>query len=256
MVPLCACGCGQTVNWHGNQYMKYLNGHNSTGKTNAMFGKKHSKQSRKEMSKTRKAKFASGETKMWCEGLSIKTNKSLQSAAKKNAANKERSKKISVFHKGKKKTAAAKAKMSISATERWKDPVLREHQRQAAVNRINDNGWWIKSKLETKFGKDFLFALNISYSTQFFVPEIKAFYDFYIPTKDVIIETHGDFWHCNPNSKFKMPKYAAQHKNLVRDPIKADWCIKNNKKLLVFWESDINNRPEWVMSELCKHLLA
>jgi hypothetical protein len=65
------------------------------------------------------------------------------------------------------------------------------------------------------------------------------------------VEVHGDFWHCNPNiPKYSVPKYDAQHNNIINDKKKKQWCIDNNIQLLIFWESDILNNPQKVVTEL------
>ena len=40
----------------------------------------------------------------------------------------------------------------------------------------------------------------------------------------------------------------------INDNFKNNLCLENNIKLLRYWEKDINERPEWVISDLKKHL--
>jgi len=58
------------------------------------------------------------------------------------------------------------------------------------------------------------------------------------------------FYHCNPNSKYSTPEYEIQKKNLSNDKRKNNWCKNHNITLIRYWEMDINERPEWVISDL------
>jgi very-short-patch-repair endonuclease len=75
-----------------------------------------------------------------------------------------------------------------------------------------------------------------------------------ISGKNFLIEVDGDYWHCNPNTKYSTPIYAAQKKNLIQDEIKNNWCLDNKYKLLRFWESDINNNTEKIIKFLKEEL--
>lgn len=108
------------------------------------------------------------------------------------------------------------------------------------------------SKLEKTFA-NILDLLDIKYTTFFYAKEIKAFYDFYLPESNTIIEVDGDFWHCNP-IKFPLPKYESQKKNLIRDKEKEQWVKDKGYKLLRFWEDDINNNIKSVKQTLLENL--
>lgn len=71
-----------------------------------------------------------------------------------------------------------------------------------------------------------------------------------------MIEVDGDFWYCNPKSKskFSIPEYSVQKKNIIKDEIKNKWCLNNDFILLRFWETGINNNPDTVIETLKKYL--
>jgi very-short-patch-repair endonuclease len=96
------------------------------------------------------------------------------------------------------------------------------------------------SKLEKTFS-NILILLNIEYETSYYVKEIKAFYDFYLPKYNLIIEVDGDFWHTNPLKYPNGPISKCQFKNAIRDKEKNEWVVNNGYKILRFWENDINN---------------
>lgn len=59
----------------------------------------------------------------------------------------------------------------------------------------------------------------------------------------------------NPSKHPNGPIYESQI-NTIKNDMKKNKIRENteNLNLLRFWESDINERPEWVKSELLKHI--
>jgi very-short-patch-repair endonuclease len=107
----------------------------------------------------------------------------------------------------------------------------------------------------TKF-EVFLNLLNIKYISSFYInyKKIHYIYDFYLPDCKTLIEVDGDFWHCNPNSKYSLPKCSTQKINIINDQEKNQWAKDNGYKLLRFWETDINNNPTQVIETIKKEL--
>jgi G:T-mismatch repair DNA endonuclease (very short patch repair protein) len=255
--PTCRCGCGQKTKWRGAKgYAQFINGHNARGESNPMYGKTHSAEARDNISQKRKEKFANGEYRIW-QTEDTEEARELRrriGEASKKENNPERAKKISKALKGRVKTEEHQSKLTASIKKAWESPELRERQRNHAFDRITEKGWQITSKLEDRFSK-ILDDLEIKYHTQHAVREIRALYDFYLSDYNILIEVHGDFWHCNPLiERYSTPKYAAQISNLKTDKIKKDWCEKNNIPLLIFWESDINDRPSWIVQQLLQQI--
>jgi G:T-mismatch repair DNA endonuclease (very short patch repair protein) len=254
ITPLCECGCGEEATFHSSGFLRFKKGHNSKGENNVMFGKTHTIESREAMSQTRKEKFANGATKVWCEGKRIEDTPGLQRAARKISENNERSKKISEILKGRPRTEEHQQNLSIAIKKGWDDPDKKEAVRLRMVDRITSKDWRPISKLEDVFAS-LLDKEQIIYQRQFYNHKIHAFFDFYLSDHDIYIEVHGDFWHCKPGTKFEIPKYEVQVKNIKNDERKKLWCELNDKKLFIFWESDIMNDPEKIIAELNPHLV-
>ena len=95
------------------------------------------------------------------------------------------------------------------------------------------------SNLEVSFA-DLLDKLGIKYEQHFVFK--KREYDFLLNDHNILIETHGCFFHCckehNPEAK-----YAFQRKNLKNDQYKVK-LVKFDKTytLLVIWEHEIENK--------------
>ncbi len=110
------------------------------------------------------------------------------------------------------------------------------------------------SKLEKTF-TNILDLLEIKYETSYYVKDIKAFYDVYIPQHNILIEVDGDFWHTNPLKYPDGPVNKCQFKNAIRDEEKSQWALDNGYTLLRFWENDINNNIKQVKQTLLEALV-
>lgn len=122
---------------------------------------------------------------------------------------------------------------------------------------MQDNSKVKTSKLEITFENillDIGLIKDVDFIHNHLVESIKTFFDFYIPNKKIIIETDGDFYHCNPNTSHEIPKYKIQKKNIINDKRKNTWCKNHGIKILRYWEKDINERPELVIQELKREL--
>jgi very-short-patch-repair endonuclease len=234
--PLCKCGCGEIVKWdyREQKFNDFKLGHYV--RTTGGF---YSHEGAKKSAKTRKQRFESGEIQQWNKGLSYDEAYGKDRAEllrQSISANQDRSKKISEFHKGKPK--------SKEHTEKLK--------KQLAINRRERLTSGKMSKPE-KIMQDILESNGIDYQYQH---ELSGFfYDFYIPSKSLLIEVDGDFWHCKPNTKYENPVMEEQTKNVVNDKKKTAIAYSNGYTLLRFWESDIQNNRLKVMKTLIENLL-
>lgn len=114
----------------------------------------------------------------------------------------------------------------------------------------------VKNKLESKFEKiliSFGLVEDVDYIFQYQVET--AYFDFFIIKKRILIEVDGDYWHCNPDSEYKVAKYSTQKANVKNDLRKNEIAKKNKLKLLRFWESDIKGKINEVKEVLKKEIL-
>ena len=232
--PTCQCGCGQQTRYEAKlkDYCKWISGHQS--RVAGHFGDPKSEKRVSAIMKTRKAKFASGEYNHILEQVSQKRSEETKQKISKGGTGVSRPK-AEGFGIGRKHSQITKDKMSETAIQR----VLITDQNHT-------------SKLEKTFA-NILDILDIKYQQFFYAKDIKAFYDFYIPEHNLIIEVDGDFWHCNP-TKFPEVIYETQKRNLIKDKIKSQWALDNGYKLLRFWENDINNNIKQVKQMLLEAL--
>jgi very-short-patch-repair endonuclease len=229
--PLCKCGCNKRLTYFPGKlgFSEYIRGHISKIKNNY-----NTEKSKNNSIKTRKKKFKTGEIIIWNKGITKDSDSKYahilkeagQKCTKKN--NPERAAKISKAMKG--------------------VPKSREHV-AAVVKTMNEryfNNFTRRSGLEIKFD-DILKTLNISYDTHFILQGYT--YDFHLPKYNILIETDGDFWHCNIDKGYK-PKYQYQKDSMRTDKIKNHVAKENGYKLLRFWEYDIKNNRMDVIQQL------
>lgn len=101
------------------------------------------------------------------------------------------------------------------------------------------------SKLEEKFAKEFLDKLGVKYIYQFKAEDIGRYYDFYIPSANLIIEVDGDYYHAY--GKIREEMSPMQKKNIRVDEHKNKWALMHGIPILRIWEHDINKNPSEVM---------
>jgi len=106
------------------------------------------------------------------------------------------------------------------------------------------------SKLEKKFALEFLERLGVEYKYQFKAESIGRYYDFYIPSANVIIEVQGTYWHADPRVYEDKNLNRTQRRDRKIDEVKKTWCALHGIKLIYIWEKDINENPSKVMKIL------
>lgn len=252
--PKCKCGCNEKPKYLGINagYNDYMRGH--AARVNNNWG--HNKKALEKSHATQKKMHDDGTLKVWNDGLTIEDER-VRKNIDKVMANPNRSTNISKKLSGVKKSEEHKIKIKQFSIVRWAKPEERNKQSHRRIDWMIKNDYTVKSKTEeivNKIIKDLGLIENIDYTRQYYVRNIKAFFDFYFFKSLTLIEIDGDFWHCNPNTKHKDPIYECQFNNLKKDEIKNQWVKDNNIKLLRFWESDINQKHEWVIEELKREL--
>lgn len=116
----------------------------------------------------------------------------------------------------------------------------KEKMRQATIKRWQNGDFsFKKTSIETKV-ENWLIENDINYLYQHGVGGFVA--DFACVSEKILIECHGDFFHCNPRiQKYSVPRYDIQKRNLYRDSIKRKIYAESSWKLIELWESDINS---------------
>lgn len=104
------------------------------------------------------------------------------------------------------------------------------------------------SNLEKKFAKEFLEKLNVDYQWQFKAESIGRYFDYYIPSANLLIELDGDFYHGYNILYENMSPMQKKNNRVDRD--KDKWAKEHKIPLIRIWEHEINKEPSKVMNML------
>ncbi len=251
--PTCKCGCGEKTKYLGIDagFREYKQGHAS--RINNNWG--HNPDAIKKSHETQKKMYNNGTLSIWNKGLTIEDER-VRDNLNKVMSNPERGKKISKALSGIGKSDEHKLKIKEFSIARWEKQEERDKQSERLISRLIKNNYRNKkTKLEERFEK-ILTGLglieDVDYKYQHQVSS--AIFDYLIIKKNIIIEVDGDFHHCNPNSIHKIPIYPIQIKSVGNDIRKNLIAEEYNIKLLRFWETDINTKPEEVIIRLKQEL--
>ena len=252
--PTCGCGCGGETKFLGDNkgYRNFISGHNSSTSNNNFHKNPDSKI---KSAKTQSENWKLGLYRRWWDEDTEETKEKIEGIKEKLRNNIERGKKISRSLTGVPKSDEHKRNNSISAKQRYVDnPQLLIDARKRRII-------WLKrkqknsSKLEGKFKSILdIIGLNENIDYEFQYEYNNRLFDFYLINNNVLIEVDGDFYHCNPNTIHSTPKYKTQILTVTNDLFKNKICQDNHIPLIRFWEKDINERPEWIITELKKIL--
>jgi G:T-mismatch repair DNA endonuclease (very short patch repair protein) len=179
------------------------------GEGNPFYGKKHSKETKEQISKSRTGK-ATGE--------------------KNSMANPEHRKK-------------ARQKLK----EKWGSGDL-EYVRKIMSNKLKETRKLgkIKSVIRSKTEKKIIDDIKkLGYVVKHSHKVDTKICDMYLPKLNLIIEFNGDYWHCNPK-KYDSDYYHQVKQKTAKemwdyDKNKIDLILENGYNLEVVWESDYND---------------
>jgi len=247
--PKCNCGCGETPSFLGIKkgFRDFIHGHAS--RINNNWG--HNIDAQKKSKDTQRRLYGSGELVIWNKGLTKDDDKRLD-YGEKISNNLERNKKISEYRKGRKRPQHVLDSLDKGMREYWSKEENREKQRKKRVKYLKDYQYNNKTILESRFG-DLLESIGVDFIFQYTICGFN--FDYYLPKYDLVIEVDGDFYHCNPIKYPNGPIYETQKTTIKNDDKKNKICESSNGlTLLRFWETDINDKPEWVIGELKRHL--
>jgi hypothetical protein len=75
----------------------------------------------------------------------------------------------------------------------------------------------------------------------------------YIPSKNLIIEFQGDYWHGNPKKYTKEELSDYQLEKVEKDEKLRAYCTEHSINLIEVWESDYNRDPDSVRELLVEN---
>jgi hypothetical protein len=233
--PTCKCGCGEYTDI---SYVKeahfcdYRLGHSS--KIHNNWG--HNEQAKLHSAETRRRQYKNGERIQWNKGKTWEetyTEDKIKELIKKYS-DESRNSKIAAKLKGvpKSKEHAEKCRQN----GRSENSILRN--REKIHRMLTETEFSLSSKKEKEFIEYCIKPLGIDYDTQYYLKDIHHYCDVYIPSKNMIIEFQGDYWHGNPNKYSNDELSEYQKKKVTKDNELREYCSENGINLIEIWESD------------------
>lgn len=133
--------------------------------------------------------------------------------------------------RGKEHTPEFKLRMSEVKKRRYRDGIVK-----VSLSKI--------SKAEKEIA-EFFIENKWDIKQQFHIPGVPYWYDFYLPSHNLIIEYQGDYWHANPN-KYSSGTFIRILKRgpvlvddiWARDEQKREAAIQAGYKVAYIWESE------------------
>lgn len=215
-----------------------------TGFRNGFFGKKHSADS---INKQQIAKFGKNigsdnpmYNKSWKTIVKAKMTE-LQYAeyikVRSETASKRVSGRLNPFY-GKSHSEKTRKILSDKNKVYALNPIVKEKQRLAAINRMKSGKY--KMTVPEKIMKKLLVELDVEHHYNYVLHK-KYQYDFRLPNSNILIEVHGDYWHCNPKFYPNGAISDRQKFKIQRDSEKLKYAVDNGYRIMYFWEYDLKN---------------
>jgi very-short-patch-repair endonuclease len=245
--PKCKCGCGEKPKYLGIDagFRDYKRGHAARISNN--WG--HNPEALKKSHQTQKTMHSEGALNIWNKGLTVDDER-VRNNIDKVMANPERGNNISKALIDVPKSQEHKSNLKKGAINRWSSSDERNQQKFRRINYLKHRQFNTKTKLEEKF-ENIINLINLDFEPQY---SLKGYlYDFYLKDYNILLEVDGDWYHCNPE-KHPIPLSIIQQHVVANDIRKNKIAEENNIKLLRFWETNINTKPEEVIIRLKKEL--
>ena len=245
--PKCKCGCGEYTDIsyaNGAHFCDYVKGHHS--RINNNWG--HNEQAKIHSAETRRRQYKNGERIQWNKGKSWEETYAEDKIKEliKNYSNENRNSKIAAKLKGvpKSKEHAEKCRQN----GRSENSILRN--REKIHRMLTETEFSLSSKKETEFIEHCVKPLGIDYDTQYYLKDIHHYCDVFIPSKNIIIEFQGDYWHGNPLKYSDDELSEYQKKKVIKDNELREYCSENGINLIEVWESDYDKDSSGVKTLL------
>lgn len=132
---------------------------------------------------------------------------------------------------------------------------LTKIQREKMYRMLTESEFSLSSKIEKEFINECIEPLGIEFITQYYIKDLHHYCDVYVPSKKIVIEFQGDYWHGNPKKFLKEELSVYQLKRIEKDEELRKYCKENDINLIEVWESDYNKEPEKIKNTLQEILL-
>jgi len=128
-----------------------------------------------------------------------------------------------------------KERRSRASIRQWQKPKYRELMSKIGIR---------VSKLQKQIYEICLLQYNDAI-LEYIIPNSEYTVDIFIPSKNLILEVYGDYWHCNPE-KFNEDYYHSRlhcsaKEKWEKDKIRIDNLLALGYNIKILWEKEIND---------------
>lgn len=146
--------------------------------------------------------------------------------------------------KGRPLSAEHRKNMSLATIGKKRDESFRESARRATLKRYAEGGFSGKQETMPEVILDsLLHQTHATYERQYRLAS-RFLSDFAIPSRMLLLQADGDYWHANPKMYSQDQLTVPQKRNRVRDSAFNTWATRMGWHVLRFWEDDLINRPK------------
>ena len=223
------------------------------GENNPFYGKKHSDEFKKKLSKERKGKWYIGEKNpMYGKRLKDFMTPEEYEQWKKNIIFAQQN-----MSDEKKKLRFERASLAQKKCKERNPAYYRQIKSKAGHITMSKWTRYKKTKPEQLL-EQFLIENNVNYDYSCIMGSgDKCFqYDFIIHDKRILIEVQGNYWHGDPaiynedGSNGKKKLNNVQKEKIKRDVLKKEFAEDKKFKLICIWESEIKNKDFSKLKEI------
>lgn len=247
-------------------------------RVNPFKGKKHSKETKEKISKSRSGKYTGSDNHMtknnvyeiWIKKYGKEKADSLMKDCKKKHSENNKGENNAMFGKRISKSSEEKrlsslketlSKRSVEKKEEISKKIKEQQKRiyeqdpekyianrkKAAKISHNTQSKYKKNKIE-KIVENQLKSRNMKF--EYSVIMNGKQFDFGNKEKRILLEVQGDYWHANPKFYEKHNYTESQKRNTLRDIEKNKFAVQHNFNIYYIWENDILNNNFQVLDEI------
>ena len=122
--------------------------------------------------------------------------------------------------------------------------------RKCFLSSRNQTDTWIEREIQS-----FLQDADIDFIKQFEIDRMTV--DFLIPSKNLVVEANGDFWHANPAIYGKdKPLHKIHPRVIEKDKRKLRQLSDKGYSVYVVWENDLKENASQTLNELLDYIKA
>lgn len=228
--PLCKCGCGEKVSFIRGDFSDFLKGHHHKGKN---WDEEYCN------------KISEGVREWWkTVPNEIKTKRAIERTMKETTETRREAANNKYAE-----DPDCRRRVGEGVKKAFKDPIKKQHMLDGQARWLKKKGPNGLEKIVLNVLSEFIEPENIVF--QFAIEGINHKFDFGIPSKNIVVECYGSYWHGDLSKYTSEQLEPWQHRNRAIDKKYEDYAIQKGYKVITIWENkkDDNEYLRKIISE-------